>query len=202
MLLSSPLAVPELLDACITHLSDSPHDLIACSLVARSWVNAAQRNLFHTPHETNRAFTHDNLVVIKLQNALLTSPHLIRYVREICIVVSGVADRPVLAGFCSLPFTNLRKLSLDLTNPCWPPLRPLLELSTLRVLCLLTTRGISFYLDLLKSCPTVRHLVLQGEIEPFVGTSPAPLYLASLCLNLLPAANTNLSRKKFSFSGL
>ncbi|KAK6996399.1 hypothetical protein R3P38DRAFT_2655018 [Favolaschia claudopus] len=47
---SNPLRIQELLDLCITHLSESPADLLSCSLVARSWVSAAQSELFRIPN--------------------------------------------------------------------------------------------------------------------------------------------------------
>ncbi|KAK7012774.1 hypothetical protein R3P38DRAFT_3014053 [Favolaschia claudopus] len=55
----SPLDVPELLQSTISFLTGSTPDLLACALVARRWVYAAQSILFRAPHRTNAGLMRD-----------------------------------------------------------------------------------------------------------------------------------------------
>ncbi|KAF8479948.1 hypothetical protein JB92DRAFT_3133299 [Gautieria morchelliformis] len=77
----------ELLDEIIGHVDEkddiSRFHLLACSLVCRSWLPSSQRRLFHhinlmsTPVQPAMLRAH----IQRLNQLLLNSPHLIRYIR-------------------------------------------------------------------------------------------------------------------------
>ncbi|KAK7006361.1 hypothetical protein R3P38DRAFT_3602486 [Favolaschia claudopus] len=155
----NPLRIQELLDLCITFLSDSPADLLSCSLVARSWVNPAQSELFHTPPLTFRS--RSERAARKFCNALSDSPHLGHHVREL-----SMGNWPTLIrNLDAVNFTHLHTLRFyikDVTVPAaYDIYRPLLSLPTLRTLHLDTYSRFSASLKFLVLCPTIQHLDLS-----------------------------------------
>ncbi|KAK7000527.1 hypothetical protein R3P38DRAFT_3056041, partial [Favolaschia claudopus] len=166
----NPLHVQELLDNTINFLSDSPATLLSCSLVARSWVYAAQSNLFRAPHVTTEAFfNHRNGVEREFCAVLTESPHLLRHVRELFIEEDEGDPDGVIARLCLLPFPRLETLIVGIDHlPRWSEtFRPILSLRTLRTLDLSMGGGISPCIYFLTLCPSIQHLRLRcsGEDE-------------------------------------
>ncbi|KAK6995834.1 hypothetical protein R3P38DRAFT_3371587 [Favolaschia claudopus] len=158
------LDVQELVDLAICFLDDSPRDLATCSVVARSWVHAAQASLFRAPHITNpllRVFTHNDGVVLQLYNTLVASPHLIGHVRD--LELQQGLSRATIEKISSLPFTRLENLSLNVLKLTYwdPQVKPLLGLHSLRYLRL-STPGLVSCAHLLAGHPSsIRHLHLR-----------------------------------------
>ncbi|KAK7006334.1 hypothetical protein R3P38DRAFT_3214379 [Favolaschia claudopus] len=153
---SNPLRIQELLDLCITFLSESPADLLSCSLVARSWVNAAQSELFRTPHLIS---VRSDRAARKFCNALSKSPHLGHHVREL-----SMGNWPALIqNLDPVTFTHLHTLRFYIGNVSVASelYRPLLSLSTLRTLHLDTSSRFLASVQFLVLCPTIRHLNLS-----------------------------------------
>ncbi|KAJ7694741.1 hypothetical protein B0H14DRAFT_3043449 [Mycena olivaceomarginata] len=116
----NPLEIQELLDHSIAR---------ACALVARSWVDAAQSNLFRAPHITNPSLESSNRLWLLFHSALTDSPHLIRHVRELTLTAHWEQVTTMTVGkICNLPFTHLESASLCLTpsgDRCSPLIRHL-----------------------------------------------------------------------------
>ncbi|KAK6988034.1 hypothetical protein R3P38DRAFT_3374286 [Favolaschia claudopus] len=154
----NPLRIQELLDLCITFLSESPADLLSCSLVARSWVNPAQSELFCIPHLTSVPSRSDR-AARKFCNALSDSPHLGHHVREL-----SMGNWPALIqSLDAVTFTHLHTLRFYIKNVSVASdlYRPLLSLPTLRTLHLDTYSRFSASLKFLVLCPTIQHLELS-----------------------------------------
>ncbi|KAK6969152.1 hypothetical protein R3P38DRAFT_2588661 [Favolaschia claudopus] len=129
-----PLAIQELLDRCVDFLSGSPRDLVSASLVARSWVDIAQSNLYRAPHLSNYCFLYTDKTVLQFCSTVTASPRLLSYVRRLTIV-SRFLSSPTIGKMSNLPFTRLDKLTLSLHHSCFlDTLKPLLQLPTLRTL--------------------------------------------------------------------
>ncbi|KAK7006322.1 hypothetical protein R3P38DRAFT_3602378 [Favolaschia claudopus] len=140
---SNPLRIQELLDLCITFLSDSPADLLSCSLVARSWC----------------ARSRSDRLTRKFCNALSKSPHLGHYVKEL-----RMGNWPALIqNLDPVTFTHLHTLRFYIGNVSVASelYRPLLSLSTLRTLHLDTSSRFLASVQFLVLCPTIRHLNLS-----------------------------------------
>ncbi|KAK7000521.1 hypothetical protein R3P38DRAFT_3056004 [Favolaschia claudopus] len=166
----NPLHVQELLDNTIDFLSDSPATLLSCSIVARSWVYAAQSNLFRAPHVTTEAFfNHRTGIEREFCDVLTESPHLLRHVRELFIEEDDGDPEGVIARLCRLPFPRLETLIVGINHPLrWSEtFRPILSLRTLRTLDLSTGGGFSPCVYFLTLCPSIQHLRLHcsGEDE-------------------------------------
>ncbi|KAK7002284.1 hypothetical protein R3P38DRAFT_2729594 [Favolaschia claudopus] len=113
----TPLNVPEVLDHCISFVPVPSPDLLECSLVARSWVYAAQSRLFRAPHITNIRFYDQEEIVRRFHSSLLSSPHLVGLVRELDLGSSLMFDLATIATFCELSFTHLECLTLGMPEP-------------------------------------------------------------------------------------
>ncbi|KAK7022675.1 hypothetical protein R3P38DRAFT_2961736 [Favolaschia claudopus] len=111
----SPLDVQELVDLCIDHLFDDPETLASCSLVARSWVDAAQAKLFCAPHLTNCEVVSSNRIALKLHKVLSTSPHLLRHVRSMFLSQTSL-HHTTDAKLAQLGSSRLDTLSLQIAN--------------------------------------------------------------------------------------
>ncbi|KAK6988047.1 hypothetical protein R3P38DRAFT_3229585 [Favolaschia claudopus] len=158
-----------------------------CSLVARSWVNAAQSELFRIAYLSGRP----DRVARKFYNALLCSPHLAHYVREL-----SIGDLPsLIQNFVHIPFTHLHTLRLAIyhVSVAFEMYRPLLSLPTLRTLHLRTFSGLSASVRFLALCPTIQHLDLScgdhyEESPPnspsFLPMTPSFIRLISLQLEI------------------
>ncbi|KAK7051701.1 hypothetical protein R3P38DRAFT_3593637 [Favolaschia claudopus] len=118
----SPLEIPELLDRCINFVTrselhirlDAP-DLLACSLVARSWVHPAQSQLFRAPIHTNPNLFFQPSVVQKFWAALLASPHLLQHVRLLSVDYSALPPH-CLELLCRELLTRLESLMIRVEN--------------------------------------------------------------------------------------
>ncbi|KAK6981178.1 hypothetical protein R3P38DRAFT_2664439 [Favolaschia claudopus] len=154
----NPLEIQELLDQCIDLVSTSRQDLMACSLVARSWVNTTQSHLFRvapsTPHFLSWRFF----------DTLVKFPHLIRHVHA--LTIRRPSDMDLINR---IPFTHLESVGLVLTYETLEPwedeqrfqLQQTLSLPHLRILSLFhRDRFSSFHRFFLHLSPTVQHLVL------------------------------------------
>ncbi|KAK7006356.1 hypothetical protein R3P38DRAFT_1707114 [Favolaschia claudopus] len=183
---SNPLRIQELLDLCITFLSGSPADLLSCSLVARSWVNAAQSELFCTPHLMS---VHSDRAARKFCNALSKSPHLGHHVREL-----SMGNWPTLIqNLDPVIFTHLHTLRFIIKNVSlsYDLYRPLLSLPTLRTLHLDTSSRFSASVKFLALCPTIRHLDLscredyeESQADPAFSLSEKPAFIRLMSLQL------------------
>ncbi|KAJ7141662.1 hypothetical protein C8R43DRAFT_1016963 [Mycena crocata] len=141
--MDSEVTLPLLVEACIyflysTSSGNSISDLLACSLVSRSWVYAAQSCLF-----TQVTLSRDELKSVRmwtrLRETLIVSPHLIRHIRRLHVMIfTGSRLRPTLSEICNFPFTHLERVTIlrgnspALKKSAVTTLRPLLRLPTLR----------------------------------------------------------------------
>ncbi|KAJ7670939.1 hypothetical protein DFH06DRAFT_1320855 [Mycena polygramma] len=110
------LSIAELLDDCIAPLRQSPRDLMACALVSRRWVFAAQRQLFRaltiTNISQNLSFPPLNDTQwARLQATLEGSPHLIRHIRTFMMVLTS-ESLETLVKICRFPFTHLESVAV------------------------------------------------------------------------------------------
>ncbi|KAK7053574.1 hypothetical protein R3P38DRAFT_1461635 [Favolaschia claudopus] len=161
----SALRIQELVNHCIDHLADSPIDLLNCSLVARSWLTAAQSNLFRAPLSINKARFVTKRTVLRLYRSLKSSPHLLTHVRELDLDTVHV-PRKVLEQLSSLPFTNLRVLCLCVSGREASPSDAVLRLTSLPSLRYLRIResgdqalALSASIQILEHCsPYLEHL--------------------------------------------
>ncbi|KAK7031993.1 hypothetical protein R3P38DRAFT_2926368 [Favolaschia claudopus] len=155
----NPFAIQELLDYSIDFLAVNMHDLLACSLVARSWAYPAQTL-------KRSSFTRKRW--LKLYRALISSPHLACLVRELFLGANRL-DAQTIELIARLPFTRLESLKLTLPSETESlvSLKALVALDTLRHLKLRRCQDI---VDLVqhRSAP-VRHceLVFQGDLQVF-----------------------------------
>ncbi|KAK6980910.1 hypothetical protein R3P38DRAFT_3116707 [Favolaschia claudopus] len=186
----TPLDIPELLGNCLISLADHPGTLLACSLVARSWVDTTQSLLFRAPHRTAHTFSYSDDAVLCFCDALNCSYRLIRHVRELSIIESEI-QVSTLQMLCSIPFTRLEILSVAANDP--PQLagicRPLLALPSLQTLNLTTGSRFAPCLHFLTLCPSIQHLRLlydgPDDEPPTLPLQAHPIRLKSLSLNFL-----------------
>ncbi|KAK7051714.1 hypothetical protein R3P38DRAFT_2857077 [Favolaschia claudopus] len=129
----NPLNVQELREHCIGFLAGSPESLMSCALVARSWVDAAQANLFRAPLLINWRILVDAPTATRFYDAINSSPHLARYVRAIGIQ-QGWYSTALIENICSISFPRLESLYVVVFNlvELEPQLRPIMSLPTLQ----------------------------------------------------------------------
>ncbi|KAK6988199.1 hypothetical protein R3P38DRAFT_3097600 [Favolaschia claudopus] len=184
----SPLDIQELLKLSLSFLAEHPKELSACSLVAHSWVGAAQTILFRAPHLTNWSVVTTNRTALKLYDALTASPHLARHVRALSLKQYTLSPSTESKILCQVGFHRLETLSLEIMNlPNWADkVGALLRSPTLRNLELL---GPGPFTRLVPSManfsPTIRHLEIRcirwDLIEPSVESrSLPPIHIESL----------------------
>ncbi|KAK6984932.1 hypothetical protein R3P38DRAFT_3102283 [Favolaschia claudopus] len=201
----NPVDIQELLDHCIDYLAGSTQDLISCSLVARTWLNASHSSLFRAPQITNGQKAQ------QFCNALSANPTLIPLVRELVVGPRlPELNDPLTIGFnnnlTDIKFTHLHALSLDVRSELPYEIRKLIALPTLCYLTL-ATRGAPYGLfrsfDLWSECsPGVQHLDMRCEMgieEPgFDDDSPPsacePIPLKSLALAYWRDDDSELSK--------
>ncbi|KAK7000536.1 hypothetical protein R3P38DRAFT_3218645 [Favolaschia claudopus] len=115
----NPLNVQELREHCIGFLAGSPESLMSCALVARSWVNVAQANLFRAPLLVNWRILDDAPTATRFYDAVNSAPHLARYVRAIGIQLlphQHRASSGSIAFNLSAPRPSLSYLRLDIMS--------------------------------------------------------------------------------------
>ncbi|KAK6966515.1 hypothetical protein R3P38DRAFT_909714 [Favolaschia claudopus] len=160
----NPLDIQELLDRCIDCLAESTPSLLACALVARSWVYTAQSRIFRAPHVTleDHPSREEDARLLDFQNTLLAFPHLVRHVHELCL--SHSLHGTTVEKLCNIPFSHLESLLLELTghtdiSRLKSLIKPLYSLRTLRSLSLDLTVGYPCAVPLLEGFPpTIDHL--------------------------------------------
>ncbi|KAK6992944.1 hypothetical protein R3P38DRAFT_3078439 [Favolaschia claudopus] len=192
----NPLAIPELVDHCISLLSgDGPWsraDLLSCCLVARSWVQPSQYYLFYSPEDLA---IRGSTSISQLFDTLIENPHLIRYVRSLTI-----PSATIMGKMCRIPFAHLQRVVIrtDLEDlEQWegegvkPQLQQILSISSLRVLHLCGNVDLPFFHPFFKNLsPTIQHLSLSLRYpwneEDFAvpQASVSSLSLKSLVLSL------------------
>ncbi|KAK6984976.1 hypothetical protein R3P38DRAFT_3102437 [Favolaschia claudopus] len=171
----NPFAIQELLDYSIGFLAGNMHDILVCSLVARSWVHPSQSILFRSPGKHIHDMSPSSSTAeearkrwLKLYRALISSPHLACLVRELFLGANRL-DPQTIELIARLPFTRLESLKLTLPSETesFGSLKALVALDTLRHLKLRRCQDI---VDLMqhRSAP-VRHceLVFQGDLRVF-----------------------------------
>ncbi|KAK7024775.1 hypothetical protein R3P38DRAFT_2951150 [Favolaschia claudopus] len=188
----SPLDIPELLETCIGHLcaSGSSRDLLSCSLVARSWVNAAQSNLLRVPMDA----TPERSLLLRapgLCRALKKFPHLLRHIRELDLESYDASLAPeVIEQLSHLAFTHLKSIYIRVHGESSPEaLHRLVHLPRLRYLGLRAVLDGSYDLALTMlvqalrhSSPSVEHLdlhVVDFPNKPIGDEVAAPILLKS-----------------------
>ncbi|KAK7017215.1 hypothetical protein R3P38DRAFT_2986025 [Favolaschia claudopus] len=169
MATKSPLVVQELLNRCIDFLALSRYytrDFVSCSLVARSWVDASQANLFRAPSFLDLDDDTVNAIPA-FYRALTTNPALARYVRELTLPPSLPHD------LSKINFTRLERLSITVKYSVSDGLGRLLSLPTLRYVSITTTTvPFSHFINAWSLCsPTIQHLELWCQ----KGVGDAPL---------------------------
>ncbi|KAF7368592.1 hypothetical protein MVEN_00183000 [Mycena venus] len=168
-----PFDIQELVDHCISFLadSDSVSDFLSCSLVARSWVHAAQSHLF-------RNICYDRHLVaggrkaasaqwwMKLHDTLRASPHILRHVRGLTLDTLGTPNENLKHVFniCVLPFTHLDDVTISVPRLDLVSLQKLISRRTLRRLKLkINIDDWSVFGAIWESCsPSLRHIDLSG----------------------------------------
>ncbi|KAJ7124223.1 hypothetical protein C8R44DRAFT_875281 [Mycena epipterygia] len=182
---SSPLAIQEIADSCIS-LLQSPSDLRACALVSRSWVYAAQAELFRVVRiGTDRMWS-------KLYTALIDSQYLIRHILKL-EVFSTYFSSDTFSALANFPFTHVSHL-FAVHRGAKPALvlQQLISLPTLRRVQLeLQDVAPSDFASIWNRCPSsLRHLDIYYDCAPDRGENPfrpiqrefAPVQLDSLHL--------------------
>ncbi|KAK6984945.1 hypothetical protein R3P38DRAFT_3102344 [Favolaschia claudopus] len=177
----NPLAVQELLDYSIGFLASSMHDLLACSLVSRSWLRPAQSIVFRSPMKHIHDMASSSTATagrtrerwLQFYRAIIFSPHLACFVRELYLGAIQM-DRRTIESISRLPFTHLESLWLALPKE-----------DTLRHLKLYRCEDI-VELFQHRSAP-IRHLVLvyQGDSDSrafrsIENASPIPVVVLEL----------------------
>ncbi|KAJ7168483.1 hypothetical protein C8R46DRAFT_1217891 [Mycena filopes] len=108
------LAIPEILDHVLDHLSDSRRDLLACALVSKLWVPRAQFHIFREiellpPSRWDNSQPHVRLLeVLQLE----ASRHLATLVRHVSFSLSP----RLLECLASVDFPNLKEISVHCTD--------------------------------------------------------------------------------------
>ncbi|KAJ7101790.1 hypothetical protein C8R44DRAFT_887973 [Mycena epipterygia] len=130
--LTSQLA-QELVDHIMAFLHDSPADWPACALVSRACVHTAQSYIFRQICFLSAQSVNEDRWA-RFQRISDTSPHLIRYIRQLHIIDFAVSPQTFLA-ICNFPFVRLDGASVHLkalVPSSTLAMQQLLSLSTLR----------------------------------------------------------------------
>ncbi|KAJ7501146.1 hypothetical protein B0H11DRAFT_1993809 [Mycena galericulata] len=185
-----PLDIQELVDHTIGYLDQYP-DLTACALVSRSWVDAAQVQLFREIH-LDLDWSSANESRWSLLYATLTlSPRLIRYIQRLYIKPSRM-HAGVFSAICVFPFAHLLDVFVsserDIVMSDAMSLQSLFSLPTLRRIGLTGEfMDPAVFLNIWARCSrSVRHLNLQAlqRVYDEFGTIPPleefPIPLKSL----------------------
>ncbi|KAF7328526.1 hypothetical protein MVEN_02540100 [Mycena venus] len=199
------LAISELLEQCIGPLRRSPADLQACALVSRAWAYAAQPLIFAevSVYSTTRA--KNDATWFRLQETLHVSPHLIQYIRRLCIN-PNLLSSDGFAAMCRFPFTQLAYVFImgsTLTPSSAFSLRhlfSLLSLTHVRLDCRFPS--MADFVQIWDRCaPPLRHVQIGSSLAPWVKTSVtdvrpfrSPIRLESLRVQCVTQAGDWLAR--------
>ncbi|KAJ7368413.1 hypothetical protein DFH08DRAFT_25208 [Mycena albidolilacea] len=179
---SNPLLVQELVDECLSYLSDAK-DLERCALVCRPWSHVAQRALFRVV-----SIPRSSSAWNRLENTLRTSPHLVPHIRTL-FLRSIHFQITELNKICNFPFTHVENIAVDHSGP----MSPMVELQALLSVRSLRRLKLDYYffdtaafLPIWDMCSTnIRHLDLScnstsGHILRPPSAPIAPIALESL----------------------
>ncbi|KAJ7087989.1 hypothetical protein B0H15DRAFT_295099 [Mycena belliarum] len=181
----------ELLIHIVEFLGDSHADLRACALVSRSFVHAAQSQIFQ---EISVGFgvtsvPHAHRLSTRLLETLHNSPHLAQHIHRLRLQPRRISSQ-TLSDICSFPFPRLRAMfcsNFILSPVAAIALRQLLALPTLHsveIVCRdIPQRPV--FIDMWSLCsPSIKHLdftcdVVLGAFDP-PDRLTAPARLTSL----------------------
>ncbi|KAJ7075226.1 hypothetical protein B0H15DRAFT_867596 [Mycena belliarum] len=183
----------ELLIHIIEFLGNSPADLRACALVSRSFVHAAQSQIFQEISlGSGAASVHGDRRPTRLLETLHAAPHLAQYVRRLRLQPSRISGS-TLSEICCFPLPRLKAVFcsyFDLSPVTVAALRHLLALPTLlsvEIACHVPQRLV--FVELWSLCsPSIKHLDLKCDIQSAFGARDlpdrltAPARLTSLCI--------------------
>ncbi|KAJ6534131.1 hypothetical protein B0H19DRAFT_439811 [Mycena capillaripes] len=186
-LLQVPFLIPDLVDHCIDFLYGSILDLRACSLVCRSWVNAAQSHIFRRILLSGDAED----MWEKLKPLLETSPHLTRYISRLFICPEQLSAQS-FSDICNLSFTNLRSVCINQFSSISPSmviamqqLFSLPSLSSVTLWCLQWPARPGMW----NRCSSLKHLFLyctegdpEQELTPSTSKAPPSLVPPTISL--------------------
>ncbi|KAK7028756.1 hypothetical protein R3P38DRAFT_3354459 [Favolaschia claudopus] len=178
----TPLNVPEVLDHCISFVPIPSPDLLACSLVARSWVYAAQLRLFRAPHITNIRFPDEEEILWRFHSSLVSSRHLVGLVRELDLG-SSLFDYCTTAAFCEVSFTHLECLTLGMpaAKEELSPIQSLFSVASLRRLEISALSFISDFQYVFKHfSPAIQHLDMHFDLSTTTIHPPADTSVPTL----------------------
>ncbi|KAK6984974.1 hypothetical protein R3P38DRAFT_3102431 [Favolaschia claudopus] len=143
------MKVQELLDRTIGFLADNTTDLLACALVAHSWLHPSQSALLYAPHKHLGPNLHIPGIFGKqwqrLYNTLVSWPHLLPLVRHVFLEPNRLHAQNV-KRICGLAFTRLKSVKVDVPKP---------DKALRKSLQLLLGRNSLRHLDLYLSCSIV-----------------------------------------------
>ncbi|KAK6971556.1 hypothetical protein R3P38DRAFT_3297942 [Favolaschia claudopus] len=145
----NPLKVQELLDRTIGFLADNTSDLLACALVAHSWLHPSQSTLLYAPHR--HLGSNQDIDKIfgqqwrKCYNTMVSWPHLLPLVRHLYLNPNRLHPQNVEL-ICGLALTRLRSVKVDVPKP---------DKALRKSLQLLLGRTSLRHLDLYFSCSIV-----------------------------------------------
>ncbi|KAJ6521182.1 hypothetical protein DFH09DRAFT_1287252 [Mycena vulgaris] len=170
----TPFAIQELVDGCIDLIADSPSDLAACAAVSRSWVYTAQKHIFKDVAIGSSDVRKNERLWSLLQDALYTSPHLVRNIRRLCITANPFSEISfdTFSAICNFPFTHLEHIIIDNTSNFTLrlalALQQLVSLPNIRHLGItLRVTELAPFLHIWDRCsPSIRHLDLRCHPEP------------------------------------
>ncbi|KAK7043325.1 hypothetical protein R3P38DRAFT_2883633 [Favolaschia claudopus] len=174
----NPLEIQELVDYCIGFIANDTLNLIACAQVARSWVEASQRNLFRSTDITNPKLRMDDATALKLNRALSSNPRLVTYIRSLSLSVGRTIhiSASTFAKLCEHKFPRLQSLSIYVfTTLPKDHIKQLLGTPSLRSLTFYSTSRSSessatpLYHYLEDCAPTIQHIDLY---HPWVNPEP------------------------------
>ncbi|KAJ6525912.1 hypothetical protein DFH09DRAFT_1188174 [Mycena vulgaris] len=182
----------ELVNHIIDFLDDSPTDLMACALVSRAFVHAAQSYIFEELSFGDYGPPRNKNTILwsRCQETLHTSPHLVQHIHRLTIHPRPISLETVSA-ICNFPFTHLKEVYIChfILSPSFAiALQQLFSLPTLRFVSLEGWYGDpSTFMQIWERCaPGIKHLGLRfspTSTEAFQPTShrwPAPIRLDSL----------------------
>ncbi|KAJ6484773.1 hypothetical protein C8R45DRAFT_999315 [Mycena sanguinolenta] len=178
---TSPLDTRELLDLCLNLMVEDmaplfrQHALMACVLVARSWVEPSQSLFYREPERINpciwECLFDNRRPLLRLYRTLNTCPHLIRHVRvlEMSLTLGSAAKESTFRSFCKLPFPQLERVSILFRrqDDCSMAFQELFSLPTLAYIQLNTViYDMDTFTEIWRRCsPSIRHLDLEAILD-------------------------------------
>ncbi|KAJ7202383.1 hypothetical protein GGX14DRAFT_654353 [Mycena pura] len=201
---AGPKMPQELIDSFLEFMDDDT--LKSCSLVARCFLQTSQKHIFSsiTLMPLARSSTvPDRVILERLHQTFLRSPHLALYVRSLYLVGEADSDPPLWMGVSVFPailamLSNLVRIYMDL---CWQPwlrlptnlqdaFRAAMSLPSFRSIKIeqAAFTGCKELFSVLRCCKSVTSVMLSDVlVNPFDDcTADASIPLALLSLGLVP----------------